>query len=67
MFQFYANHSFRLLCHHRHFPVLKLASFVPFYSNEFRLSPGYCFSTVVKLYCDAAADNLSQGDNHFRK
>lgn len=59
MFQFYANHSLKFLCHQRHFLVLKLPSFVSLYSNEFRLSPGFCFSTVVKFYSDAAADNSS--------
>lgn len=59
MFPFYANHSLKFLCHQRHFLVLKLPSFVSLYSNEFRLSPGFCFSTVAKLYSDAAADNLS--------
>lgn len=59
MFLFYANHSLRLLCHQRHFPVLKLPSFVPLFSNEFRLSPGFCFSTVVEHYCDAVVDNFN--------
>lgn len=58
MFQFCANHSFRLLCHQRQFPLQKLLSFV-LYSNEFRLLPGFYFSAVVKLYCHAVADNLS--------
>lgn len=40
--------------------------FCSLYSSEFRLSPGFCFSAIVKWDCDAAPGKWSEGDNPFR-